>query len=78
LEPSLDGAIDNFVCARILFAFLANLPVALRTKLIDLRKHPSQQLFRRAGWNARPLQIPYFFALPVDLAAHMFDFGPDR
>jgi hypothetical protein len=55
LEPSLDRSTDNFVCARILFTFLANLPVALYAKFIDLRKHPSQQLFCRASGDARPL-----------------------
>jgi hypothetical protein len=73
-ETSLDGAVDNFVRAGIFPALFTYLPVALDTKIIDLRKHSGQQLFPGLGWNACPLKRPNFPALPIDLAAHVFDF----
>jgi hypothetical protein len=37
--------------------------------------HPGQQLFRGLCRNTSPLEVTNFSALPVDLAAHMFDLG---
>jgi hypothetical protein len=56
---------------------LAHQPIALRTKFIDLGQHPGQQFFRRSRAYTGSLQGLNLFALPVDLAAHMFDFGSD-
>ncbi len=58
-------------------ATLAHQPVALCAQFIDLGLHPGQQLFRGLCRNARPLEVANFSALPVDLAAHMFDLTAD-
>ena len=76
-EAPLYRAVDDFICAGILSPFFSNLPVALSAKFIDLGKHSGQQLFRRDVTDAGPLKVPNLAALPVDLAAHVFDFRAD-
>ena len=65
---------DDFVRARIFSALLANLPVTLGAKPVDLGLHPRQQFFRRSGWDPCPLKLANFTALPRHLAAHVLDF----
>jgi hypothetical protein len=48
---------------------------AMWTDRAALVEHPCQQLFSGNGRNTRTLQVTNFSALPVDLAAPMFDFS---
>jgi hypothetical protein len=38
---------------------------------------PSEPATDPQRWSKCPLKIPDFFTLPVDLTAHVFDFGAD-
>jgi hypothetical protein len=77
-EAPLDGAVDDFVCSRILSALIAYQAVALLAKSINLGLHPYQQFIGGLGCNARALEILNLFPVPHDLAAHVFDFSSDE
>jgi hypothetical protein len=64
---------DNFVGAGVLPPLLAYLEIPLRAQLIDLGKHPCQQLFRRGCADPGSLKVTNFPPLPLDLAAPVLD-----
>jgi hypothetical protein len=77
-ETALDWSVDDFVGARVFSALLGYLPVTLGAQNVYFGLHPFQQLFRGRGEDVRALKVLNFFSLPQDLAAHVFDFTPDK
>jgi len=61
----------------VLFPLLAHQPVTVGSQLIDLREHPAKQLLRRGCADPSPLKGLNVLPLPMNLAAHVFDFGSD-
>jgi hypothetical protein len=74
-EAPLDRPVDDFVGAGVLSALLAYLPVPFGAKVIDLREHTGQKLFRGFRRDTRTLEVPNLLPLPQYLATHVFDFS---
>jgi hypothetical protein len=74
-EAPFRGTVDDFVGAWILHPLLADVPVTLANQPVHFSQHPTQQLLRGLATNARTLKVQDLPALPLDLAAHMFDFA---